>query len=77
MRTIYNSDIAAEQDAWQTWVDEQADWQEAMERRRADAERVEANVADEEAQAKRYNEWLMNAAFRDMNYLFVDLEEEN
>lgn len=77
MRMIYNSDIAAEQEAWQTWVDEQADWQEAVERRRADAERVEAEVADEEMQTKRYNEWLMNAAFRDMNYLFVDLEEEN
>jgi hypothetical protein len=72
---ITNEDLAAE--AWQDWAEEQGDLQEAIERRRADARRVEAEAAEAEAQAARYNRWLMQSAFRDVNYLLVDLGEEN
>lgn len=72
---ITNEDLAAE--AWQEWAEEQGDLQEAIERRRADAHRAEAEAAEDEAQAERYNRWLMQSAFRDVNYLLVDLGEDD
>ncbi len=70
MQTITNNTAdTAEQDSWQEWADREGDWQEARDKRRADAEAAEIGLADEDAEDKAYRLWLMQSAFRDVTHL--------
>lgn len=43
--TNHIEDTTAEQESWEQWAEEQADWQEAKEARRDETDRINGKVA--------------------------------